>query len=175
MFVPFYYPYFAGGGFYSPWFGWGNWNWNWTACPKCMALVLRSSNYCSYCGNKLPQVTKTELKICARCGSKIPTSAKFCPDCGEDIGNPEKLKIRMRFSWLKDMEKRYASDYTRFRAAGLKEDEEEEPVFDKAKKKAKDTNEPVMIYVILFEKRGEIDSFPWALIRPDGTIEYVYS
>jgi hypothetical protein len=110
------------------------------------------------------------------CGSRIPTSAKFCPDCGEAIGNT-KLKIRMRFSWLKDMEKRYASDYTRFRAAGLAdaEDEKEKPVFDKAKKKAKDTNEPVMIHVILHEKRGEIDSFPWALIRPDGTTEYVYS
>jgi ribosomal protein L40E len=140
-----------------------------------MAIVASSSNYCSYCGNRL-QAAKTELKICARCGGRIPASAKFCPNCGEDVGNP-KLKMRLRFAWLKDLEKSYASDYTRFRAAGIAsaEDEKEEPVFDKAKKKVKDTNEPVMIYVILFEKRGEIDSFPWALIRPDGTIEYIYS
>jgi RNA polymerase subunit RPABC4/transcription elongation factor Spt4 len=142
-------------------------------CPKCMAMVASSSNYCGYCGNRL-RTAKTELKICARCGSRIQASSKFCPDCGEDVGNP-KLKMRLRFAWLKDVEKRYASDYTRFRAAGVAnaEDEEEEPVFDKAKKKAKDTNEPVMIYVSLHEKRGEIDSFPWALIRPDGTIEYI--
>jgi hypothetical protein len=140
-----------------------------------MAIIQSSSNYCRFCGNRL-QVTKTELKICAKCGSSILASAKFCPECGEDVEDTKKLKIRMRFSWLKDMEKRYASDYTRFRAAGLAdaEDEKEEPVFDKAKKKAKDTNEPVMIYVTLLEKRGEIDSFPWALIKSDGTIEYVY-
>jgi ribosomal protein L40E len=140
-----------------------------------MAIVGSSSNYCSYCGNRL-QGVKTELKICTKCGDRIPTFAKFCPDCGEDVRNPE-LKMRFRFTWLKDMEKRYASDYTRFRAAGVAnaEDEKEEPVFDKAKKKAKDTNEPVTIYVSLLEKRGEIDSFPWALIRPDGTIEYIYT
>jgi ribosomal protein L40E len=140
-----------------------------------MAIVPSSSNYCSYCGNRL-QATKTELKICARCGGRIAASAKFCPDCGEDLRNP-KLKIRLRFVWLKDMEKRYVPDYTRFRAAGIAnaEDEKEGPVFDKAKKKAKDMNEPVMIYVSLLEKRGEIDSFPWALIRPDGTVEYIYA
>jgi len=82
----------------------------------------------------------------------------------------------MRFSWLKDIEKEYASDHTRFRIGGLAgaEDEQEEQVFDKAKKKATDSNEPVKIDVVLLEKRGEIDSFPWALIRPDGTVEYVY-
>lgn len=140
-----------------------------------MALVLRSSNYCGYCGNKLPQVAKTELRGCAVCGSKIPASVKFCPHCGEATRNPERSEMRMRFSWLKDMEKTYASDYSRFRAAGLPgaEDEKEQPVFEKAKKRAKDANEPVMIHVVLFEKRGEIDSFPWALIRPDSTIEYV--
>ena len=82
----------------------------------------------------------------------------------------------MRFSWLKDVEKRFASDHTRFRAGGLPdvEDDREEPVFDKAKKRAKDTNEPVMVHVILREKRGEIGSLPWALVEPDGTIEYAY-
>lgn len=144
-------------------------------CPKCMAMVPRSSNYCGYCGNRL-QAVRAELKTCARCGSRMPASAKFCPDCGEGVGDPKGFKKRMRFSWLKEMEKRYSSDYTHFHAAGLAdaEDESEEPVFEKAKKKAKNTNEPVMIYVSLHERRGEIDSFPWALIRPDGSMEYVY-
>lgn len=175
MFVPYYSP-FAWSGSYSPWFGWGNWYWNWTTCPSCMAVVVKSSNYCGYCGSRLPQVAKTELETCVKCGSRIPASAKFCPNCGESAANSKKLKMRMRFSWLKDMEKKYASDYTRFRVAGLAEAEveREEQVFDEAKKKAKDTNEPVTVHVVLLEKRGEIDSFPWALIRPDGTVEYVY-
>ena len=138
-----------------------------------MAMIQSSSNYCRFCGSRL-QVTKTESKICAVCGGRIPASAKFCPECGEDVEDTKNSKMRMRFSWLKDMEKRYASDYTRFRAGDV-EDEKEEPVFFKAKKKAKDTNEPVMVYVVFLEKRGEIDSVPWASIRTDGTIEYVYS
>jgi hypothetical protein len=141
-----------------------------------MALVRTESNYCGYCGNGLPQVAQPELIVCGVCGSKIPTSAKFCPQWGEGTRDPKRLKTRMRFSWLKDVEKRYASDHTLFRAGGLPdaEDDIEEPVFDKAKKKAKDTNEPVMVNVILREKRGEIGSLPWALVEPDGTIEYVY-
>jgi ribosomal protein L40E len=141
-----------------------------------MAVIPSSSNYCGYCGNRL-QATKTETMICDRCGVRIPASAKFCPNCGEDLKNTKESKIRMRFAWLKDAERRYASDYTRFRAVGMPnaEDENEGPVFDKAKKKAKDTNEPVMVCVILFEKRGEIDSFPWASIKPDGTIDYIYT
>jgi len=174
LFVPFYSP-FARSGFYSPWFGWGNWYWNWTTCPNCMAVVARSSSYCGYCGSRLPQFAKTELETCTRCGSRIPT-ARFCHNCGEGTASSKKLKVRMRFSWLKDIEKKYASDHTRFRIGGLAgaEDEQEEQVFDKAKKKATDSNEPVKIDVVLLEKRGEIDSFPWALIRPDGTVEYVY-
>jgi hypothetical protein len=70
--------------------------------------------------------------------------------------------------------KRYASDYTKFRVPELIENEKEKPVFDEAKKKAKDTNEPVTIYVDLLERRGKIGSFPWALIKPDGTVEYIY-
>jgi Double zinc ribbon len=140
-----------------------------------MALVRTSSNYCGYCGNRLPQVAQLELTVCGVCGNKIPTSANFCPQCGEDTRDPKRLKMRMRFSWLKDVEKRYASDQTLFRAGGLPgaEDDKEGPVFDKAKK-AKDTDEPVMVNVILRERRGEIGSIPWALIEPDGAIEYVY-
>jgi len=172
----FYYPY-VWGGLYSPWFGWGNWNtgMSWITCPNCMALVPSSSNYCGFCGNRL-RVPSAELKNCAKCGSKIPLSAKFCPNCGEGVGDPKELKTRMRFAWLKDLERRYSSDSTVFRAAGIAgaEDEKEEPVFSKAKKRAKDANEPVMVYVVLNEKRGEIDSFPWALVRPDGSVEYMY-
>jgi hypothetical protein len=177
LFVRVHHPYSTtGGGFYLPWFGMGNWYWNWTTCPKCMAVVRTESNYCGYCGDRLPQVAQPESTICGVCGSKIPTSANFCPQCGEGTRDPKRLKTRMRFSWLKDVERRYSSDNTLFRAGGLPdaEDDKEEPVFDKARKKAKDTNEPVMVNVILREKRGEIGSLPWALIEPDGTIEYVY-
>ena len=141
-----------------------------------MAMVRTSSNYCNYCGNRMPEVQKIEPKTCGACGSKMAASANFCPYCGEDTRDQNKLKIRMRFSWLKDAEERYASESTRFRAVGLTnaEDDREGPVFDKARKKAKDTNEPVMVEVVLLEKRGEIDSFPWALVEPDGTIRYVY-
>ena len=84
--------------------------------------------------------------------------------------------MRMRFSWLKDIEEKYASDHTRFSIAGPEQamDEKEELVFDKARKQARDTKVPVKVDVVLLEKRGEIDSFPWALISPDGTVEYVY-
>lgn len=176
LYVPIYYPYYGWGGFYSGWFGWGNWVWNWTTCPKCMAMVRTSSNYCNYCGNLMPQVAKLELKSCGTCGEKIQTSANFCQYCGADTRDLKKLKARMRFSWLNDMEQRYASDHTRFRVGGLSnaEDDSEGPVFDKAKKKAKDANEAVMVSVVLLEKRGEIDSFPWALVEPNGTIEFVY-
>lgn len=82
----------------------------------------------------------------------------------------------MRFFWLDAMSRRYGSDRTLFRAGALPnaEDDKEAPVLDKAKKKAKDTDEPVTVNVVLLEKRGEIDSFPWALVEPNGTIEYVY-
>jgi len=175
LFVPSYSP-FAWSGFYSPWFGWGSWYWNWTTCPSCMAIVARSSNYCGYCGNRMPQITRTEFEPCAACGSKISASAKFCPNCGEGNTNSRKLKTRMRFSWLKDIEKKYASDHTRFRVTGPveAEDEKEEQALDKARKEAKDSNKSVTIHVVLLEKRGEIDSFPWASVRPDGTVEYVY-
>jgi len=137
-----------------------------------MAVVARSSNYCAYCGDRLPQVAKADL-ACTACGSMMPASVKFCPNCGTANS---KLKARMRFSWLKDVEKKYSSEQTRFRVTGVTgaEDEGEERVFDRARKKAKDTNETVMINVVLFEKRGEIDAFPWASIRPDGTVDYVY-
>ncbi len=116
LFVPIYHPYYWWGGFYSSWFGWGDWGWNWTTCRNCMAMVRPSSNYCGYCGSRMPQVARIELKTCGACGNKIQVSANFCHYCGEDTRDLKKLKMRMRFIWLNDMEKRYASDRTRFRA-----------------------------------------------------------
>jgi hypothetical protein len=141
-----------------------------------MALVRTSSNYCGYCGNRMPQPARPELKICAACESKMPTSANFCPQCGEESRDLKRLKMWMRFSWLKDVEKRYASDRVLFRAGELPaaEGDKEETIFDEARKKAKDTKGPVMVNVVLLEKRGEIGSLPWAVIEPDGTVEYVY-
>lgn len=111
-----------------------------------------------------------------RVRGKHTASANFCQYCGEDTRDLKKLKARMRFSWLNGTERRYGSDHTRFRVSGIPsaEDDNEGPMFDKARKKAKDTNEAVTVNVVLLEKRGEIDSFPWALVRPNGTIEYVY-
>jgi hypothetical protein len=141
-----------------------------------MGLVPISSNFCGFCGNMLrPEVVRTYAsRICTKCKNRISISAKFCPICGEGFENRKELIMHLRFAWLKDMEKRCASDYTKFRVPELIEDEKEKPVFDKANKKAKDTNESVTIYVDLLERRGKIGSFPWALIRPDGTIEYIY-
>ena len=141
-----------------------------------MAMVPISSNYCGYCGNRL-QAIKSGTRACAKCGNRIPDMAKYCPYCGEAIADQKEEKRRMRFSWLKAVERKYSSDHTCFRTVGAPEaeDEKEAPVFDKAGKRAKDANKPIMIHVILFENRGEIDSFPWALIKPDGTVEYIYS
>jgi len=83
-------------------------------------------------------------------------------------------KRLVRFAWLKEMEKRCASDYTRFRVPELVEDEKEEPVLDEAKKKARDTNGPVKVFVDFWERRGKIGSFDWASVQPDGAVEYVY-
>ncbi len=140
-----------------------------------MAMVRTSSNYCSFCGNRMPQIAKVDLKTCGACGAGIQSSANFCQQCGEDTRDLKKVKARMRFLWLNDLERRYASDRTSFRADGLNaEDDKEEPVLDKAKKKAREANSPVGVNVVLSEKRGQIDSFPWALVEPDGTVEYVY-
>lgn len=173
--APVYYPYFGWGFLFSPWLSWANWAWNWTTCPKCVAMVRTSSNYCNYCGNPMPRPAKVELKNCGACGSAISDSANFCQHCGEDTRDLKKLKMRMRFLWLDNIERRYASDRARFRASGLNaEDDKEEPALDKARRKAKDTNEPVAVDVVLLEKRGEIGSFPWAVVGPSGTVEYVY-
>jgi len=92
----------------------------------------------------------------------------------EETAKRMKEKEWLRIAWLKDKEKKYASDYTKFRVPELIEDEKEEPVLDEAKKKAKDTSEPVTVYVDFLERRAKIGSLPWALIKPDGTVEYIY-
>lgn len=124
----------------------------------------------------MPQVAKIEAQVCDRCGSRVSASAKFCQNCGEDMRDPKSLKTRTRFLWLGNMEKRYASDRTLFRISGTSnaEDENEGPMLDKAKKRAKEANQPVTVNVVLIEKRGEIDSFPWAVVGPSGTVEYVF-
>lgn len=97
---------------------------------------------------------------------------------GESLEQSEKEKRRKRlerFAWLKAMEKRYASDLTRFYLAGEKvESEMEDEIILKAKEQAKTKNEAITVYVELRERRGKIDSFNWAEVEPDGTVRYMY-
>jgi hypothetical protein len=85
----------------------------------------------------------------------------------------EELRL-YRFAWLKGVERKYASDYTKFYMSEGIESDREDPVLNEAKKKAEETNQPVKISVDLWTKRGKIGSFPWSLVKPDGTIEYNY-
>jgi hypothetical protein len=79
-----------------------------------------------------------------------------------------------RFVWLKDVERKYASDYTKFIVPEVIESDREEPVLNEAKKQAKETNQPVKIFVDLWTHWGKIGSFPWSLVKADGSIEYTY-
>jgi hypothetical protein len=86
----------------------------------------------------------------------------------------EELRL-YRFSWLKDVEGKYASEHTKFYVPDGVESECEDPVLNEAKKKAEETNQPVQTFVDLWAKRGKIASIPWSLVKPDGTIEYNYT
>jgi hypothetical protein len=80
-----------------------------------------------------------------------------------------------RFAWLKEMEKICASDYVRFRIEGTTiEEETEREALSKAKEQAKTKSESLTVYVDLKEKRGDIGSFKWAKVKPDGTVDYIY-
>ena len=85
----------------------------------------------------------------------------------------EQLRLN-RFAWLKEVERKYASDFTKFNVPEVIESDNEEPVLNEAKKKAEETNQPVQTFLDLWTKRGKISSFTWSLVKPDGTIEYNY-
>jgi hypothetical protein len=79
-----------------------------------------------------------------------------------------------RFAWLKDVERKTASESTTFYVPEGVESDREDPVLNDARKQAEETNQPVQIFVALRTTRGKIGSFPWSLVKPDGTIEYNY-
>lgn len=83
-------------------------------------------------------------------------------------------KKRRRFVWLQQVEKAFGANYVKFRIPNDIEDEFETKVINKAKNLAKEKGETVSILVDLWERRGLIDSLPWAEVKPDGVVEYVY-
>jgi predicted amidophosphoribosyltransferase len=68
-----------------------------TRCPNCGSQVVFFSNYCNFCGTALRQPIL--LKICPKCQTRIPASAKFCPECGkkqQDTNNNQKKPIKKK-------------------------------------------------------------------------------
>ena len=80
-----------------------------------------------------------------------------------------------RFRLLKELEKDCTADYSRFRVPDLIEHENEGEVLSEAKKKAKTINEPIKVFVDLWEKRDKIVTLEWANVTPDSTVEYIYN
>ena len=55
----------------------------WDAAESDCGLVTKKESKTEYTG---VQVTKTEGEnICPKCGSKLPTRAKFCTSCGSKL------------------------------------------------------------------------------------------
>ena len=87
----------------------------------------------------------------------------------------KKEKKLHRFRWLKAMEKKCASDYVKFCISEWNvETDKEEDAFSEARNIVKDKNEPVTIFIQLWERRGKIGSLRWAKVNPDSTVEYIY-
>ena len=49
-------------------------------CPTC-GIIVKQGAYCLNCGTYLLQ-----KKVCSNCGKEIPAMSKFCPICGNKIG-----------------------------------------------------------------------------------------
>lgn len=49
-----------------------------SVCSKCGEKNLPESQFCSFCGDKIPQPRK-----CRNCNTTLKLEAKFCPRCGE--------------------------------------------------------------------------------------------
>lgn len=50
-------------------------------CAKCNAPNVKTSKFCSECGEKIVVVTN----ICSNCNAELPAGAKFCSECGQKV------------------------------------------------------------------------------------------
>jgi hypothetical protein len=120
-------------------------------------------------------VVKTEPKGIVKMVGATSLQVKGEPELSAERREMLAEQMRLnRFAWLKEVERKYASDYTKFIVPEVIESDNEEPVLNEAKKKAEETNQPIKTFVDLWTKRGKIGSFTWSLVKPDGTIEYNY-
>jgi len=127
-------------------------------------------------GSAIPfTVVKTEPKGTVMVGGTTSLQVGGYPELSGERREQMMEQLRWyRFAWLKDVERKYAAEYTKFSVPGVIESDREDTVLNEATKKAEETNQPVTIFVELWTKRGKIGSFPWLLVKPDGTIEYEY-
>ena len=139
-------------------------------------LVEGDSLFIVILGSAVPfTVLKTEPMGIVKMVGATSLQVKGEPELSEKEREKMVEQRRLyRFSWLKDVEGKYASDYTKFYVPEGIESDSEVPVLNEAKKKAEETSQPVQIFVGLWTKRGKIGSFPWSLVEPEGTIEYNY-
>jgi len=127
-------------------------------------------------GSAIPfTVERTEPKGIVKLGVNtrlhVEGHPKLSPEERETMAEQYRL---YRFAWLKDIELKTASESTTFYVSEGVESDREDPVLNDARKQAEETNQPVQIFVALRTTRGKIGSFPWSLVKPDGTIEYNY-
>jgi ribosomal protein L40E len=50
-------------------------------CRNCSTQTVQGANFCHGCGAAIEMILN-----CASCGSKLPASALFCPQCGYKSG-----------------------------------------------------------------------------------------
>jgi len=127
-------------------------------------------------GSAIPfTVVRTEPKGIVKMGVTTSLHVEGHPKLSEEQRETMAKELRLyRFAWLKDVERKTASESTKFYVPEGVESDREDPVLNEAKRQAEETNQPVQVFVELWTTRGKIGSFPWSLVKPDGTIEYNY-
>ena len=139
-------------------------------------MVEGDSIFVVILGSAIPfTVVETEPKGIVKLGAKTSLQVEVDPELSAEMKEKMEEQMRLyRFAWLKEVEKKYASDYAKFNVPEVIKRDCEDPVLNEAKKKAEEMNQPVKTFVDLWTKQGKIGSFPWSLVKPDGTIEYIY-